>query len=505
MTTQIADSTMPSDQFHRHDGVLAPEPGVHPFPGTGEAVADDDRAIARAFLQKEEGAGRLLRIVGKGDIRLYDRDSGTWRRLGKCDVIALNDRLWDCVLACVGPDEREDGIGRRYRSVRKTLFETAAEFHASPDDFDREKYKLALSKSVLDLKHDEVLDHSPDHMLTVGLGYGYDPTAKCPLFDGFIGDVLVKHEDPEDETSPLVPDPQLRLLVQEMMGYCLATHCQGERGFFLLGHGRNGKSVLLHVIRQLLGEHNVCDGFDIRRLSNPNSAIRLLGKLVAVGIEQQQGVVINEAAYKAFISGESLPARLLYRDEVSITPYAKLIVPGNVLPETRDRSRGFWERTIVIPFLNSFLGEAADTELRRKLGAELPGILNFALEGYRRLRDRDWKFTVSQSAVRTTTIYHDDSDPVLLWLNDCLRPSATEARVPSMAPYEHYTAYCTERRYQLDNYNNFTKRLKVIAANREGEPWSTVAEDGTPFSLAYRRTATSRAYVGHFALGRSDG
>lgn len=495
--TDVAFLSTEGDDVDRQDS------GVIPFPAT-EAVGEDDLSIAEAFVQHENEGPKPVVVTGKKTLRQYIDDSGLWRDLDDGGVAAFNNRLCRFVGSHLAATEKPAAVAGRYKSVRRMLFEAVPSCHVSPDAFDRGGTKLALINGVYDLERHELLPHSPDHLLTLGVGYAYEPEGTCPRFERFLGEVLVRRSTPKDETSPLVADPELRLLVQEMMGYCLCTHCKAERGFFLLGHGRNGKSKLLGVIRQLLGEHNVCDGFDLRRLSNPNSNMRLAGKLAALGIEQQQGVLINEAAYKAFVSGEPLPARLLYNDEVSLTPFAKLIVPGNYLPETRDFSLGFWERTVVIPFLNRFIGEAADTELQEKLTAELPGILNFALEGYRRLRDNGWKFTVAEAAIRATEVYRNDSDAMLLWLDDCLRPSATSSRIPVMSLFEHFEAYCTKRRYLPGKYNNFSKRLKLITENRQGEPWGTAAADGTPFSMAYHRLGQSRAYVGNFVLGQCD-
>lgn len=495
-TTSGAFLSTEGDDVDRQDS------GIIPFPAT-EAVGENDLSIAEAFVQHENEGPKPVVVTGKKTLRRYNDDSGLWRDLDDGGVAAFNNRLCRFVGSHLAATEKPAAVGRRYKSVRRMLFEAVPSCHVSPDAFDRGGTKLALINGVYDLERHELLPHSPDHLLTLGVGYAYDPKAKCPRFQQFLEEVLVRHSDPDDDTSPLVPDPELRLLVQEMIGYCLTTHCRAERGFFLLGHGANGKSALIRVIRQMVGEHNVCDGFDVRRISNPNSSMRLTSKLVAIQNELQGGARIDEAAYKAVTSGDPVAARRLYNDETSITPYATLIMAGNELPETRDTSLGFWRRTLVIPFLNTFMDEAADTDLQDKLRSELPGILNFALEGYRRLDGNNWKFTDAEASTNATSRYREDSDPLLLWLNDCLRPSATANSVRVMDLFEHYLAYCGKRRYQPLNYNSFSKRLKVVTENRQGQPWDSTA-DGTPFPMKYRRSAASRAYVGNFILSRSD-
>jgi putative DNA primase/helicase len=53
----------------------------------------------------------------------------------------------------------------------------------------------------------------------------------------------------------------------------------------------------------------------------------------------------------------------------------------NSLPAVKDQSDGFWRRVVLVPFTQSFKGDAIDPNLERDLAAELPGIAAWAVRG----------------------------------------------------------------------------------------------------------------------------
>jgi P4 family phage/plasmid primase-like protien len=510
MSTDTGSSTTMTEEYLRRTTAdmeavpaVGDDPGSIPSPRIDEApepVGDDDRSLARAFMAEENADGRRLRFSNRDVLWSYDAASGVWRRLSASDAVAFAGRLYDFVLARLRTEGEANRASSRYRSIRRILFETLHDYCVDPDGFDRNHDLIAFANGVYDLSRDRLLPHGPENMLTIGREYDHDPTATCPRFEQFLDEVLVSPVNPADDTSPLLPDPELRLLVQEMMGYCLATDCRAERGFFLVGEGRNGKSTLIRIVRQVVGEENACD-FDVRDLGDPQMTLRLMGKLVAVQTELDAGKAIPDARFKAIVSGEGLTAKEVYKVPVSFKPFATFIMAGNDLPATRDRSKGMWARTIVIPFLSTFEGPAADANLQDRFVAELPGIFNFAIEGYRRLRDGGWRFTEAAAARRATVQYREESDSILLWFCDSLQPSETRTKVATASLYDDYVAHCNRLHLPAANGLAFGKRLKRIVEGREGRPWATRADDGTEFDMEFHRDAGCRGYVGHFALG----
>ncbi len=226
----------------------------------------------------------------------------------------------------------------------------------------------------------------------------------------------------------------------------------------------------------------------------------LVGKLAAIGTEVGSRTTIPDGRYKAFISGEGMPMRHLFHDPAPFAPFATLVIACNDLPSTTDRSTGFWARTVVIPFLNRFEGEAADTNLQDLFVPELPGIFNWAIEGYRRLRDRKWQFPEAVASRAATLQYREDTDSVLHWFSRSAVAAVPAVKVATSELFDHYVEHCRRLGLRADNAILFGKRLKRITDGHEGQPWSTVAEEGTPFSMSFHRDARTRGYVGNFRL-----
>ena len=80
---------------------------------------------------------------------------------------------------------------------------------------------------------------------------------------------------------------------------------------------------------------------------------------------------------------------------VDIKPTARLVLATNNRPPLGDRSQGLWRRLLLVPFRVSIPESQQDRQLARKLRGELPGILNWALDGLIRLRQQG-RFTESQ-------------------------------------------------------------------------------------------------------------
>jgi putative DNA primase/helicase len=61
-----------------------------------------------------------------------------------------------------------------------------------------------------------------------------------------------------------------------------------------------------------------------------------------------------------------------------------------------------------------------DRDLEGKLIGELSGIFNWALEGYRRLRQKSFRLEESQSMKLTKQDYRSEMDSVRAFASDCL-------------------------------------------------------------------------------------
>ena len=78
--------------------------------------------------------------------------------------------------------------------------------------------------------------------------------------------------------------------------------------------------------------------------------------------------------------GDVLKGRPLNGSWLEFSIIGKIFLATNSLPQINNADHGIWRRIQAIPFNRTFSAEQQDKELGIKLAAELPGILNWAIQ-----------------------------------------------------------------------------------------------------------------------------
>ncbi|KKL57613.1 hypothetical protein LCGC14_2233680, partial [marine sediment metagenome] len=97
---------------------------------------------------------------------------------------------------------------------------------------------------------------------------------------------------------------------------------------------------------------------------------------------------VDEGTLKAYVGGDLILMERKYRDPITIRPTAKLVFCTNDLPIISDKSNATWRRMLLVPFTNVVPQEAQNRNLFSELCTELPGIWNWAFQGYKMLQER---------------------------------------------------------------------------------------------------------------------
>ncbi|MCD2183504.1 phage/plasmid primase, P4 family [Rhizobium sp. GN54] len=248
--------------------------------------------------------------------------------------------------------------------------------------------------------------HRRDQYRTTQIPVSYDPDATAPLFERFLLDIF--RDDPDR-------DDKIRVVL-EMMGYSLMGHANREKFVLLIGAGANGKSVLLATLEALLGKQNVA-GVQPASFDNKFQRGHLDQKLANIITELKQGETIADAELKAITSGEPATVEHKNKDPFVIRPFATCWFGTNHMPHTRDYSDAFFRRALVITFNRVFEPHEQDSGLKDKLKAELPGILNHALNAYAGVVSRN-AFTVPASSVSAQRKWQVEADQVAQFVEE---------------------------------------------------------------------------------------
>jgi putative DNA primase/helicase len=234
----------------------------------------------------------------------------------------------------------------------------------------------------------QLLPHKREHYRTTQTPVEYDLTAKAPRFMQFLSEIFKGDPDADEKSKALL----------EMIGYTLMAHCRHERFIILVGGGANGKSVLLAVLESLTGLDNIA-GVQPSQFDRSFQRAHLHGKLANIVTEIKQGEVIDDASLKGIVSGEPTTVEHKFRDPFTMRTFSTCWFGTNHMPHTRDFSDALFRRALVVQFSRVFKPELGncDPQLKDKLMAELPGILNLSLDAYAKALEDG--FTMPQSCL----------------------------------------------------------------------------------------------------------
>lgn len=351
---------------------------------------------------------------------------------------------------------RQQAKGTHVDHFKKTM---VARCFFPKDKFEPPEGLVNLENGVLNVKTKELLDHDADYNFRYKLSHRFDLSATAPKFIEFLDFIF-------DGDADLVR------LIGEIMGYTLIG---GEpfkhKAFIFYGEGRNGKSTLLDVIKELLGKHSV-SAVSMQRINEPFSMVRMDGKLANI-VEESPGM-INAEAFKNIVSGGEVSAARKHMDEFDLKIKARMFFACNDYPHFKDSSKGLKDRLTIIPF-NKYIPERErDSKIKERLFKEMPGILNFALEGYSRLLENNLQFTKSKAVEASVSEYLSETDSVVSWAQDhVMLTFNAEDKLSTKELYNSYKECAKQDGFMPCANNTFSKRFKRYLNDKGQEDFNS--------------------------------
>ena len=274
--------------------------------------------------------------------------------------------------------------------------------------WDEKSYLFPVANGVIDLKTGELITPEPSDLLTLQSPVVYNNSADCPLWSKFIEECFDGDYD-------------LEHYIQKALGYSLTGNNKEQVIFIGYGTGSNGKSTMLRTLHKILGTfgHTAArTTFQANKYNDSTSDIaQLVSKRFVSWSETRMSASLDEEKIKAITGGENQRARLMYQDFFEFQPILKLWMFFNHKPIARDDSQGFWRRIRIIPFNHVFDGSDKDIDV--KLEAELPGILNWLIEGCL-MWQQEGLFDLPTAIQEATGTYQIESNPISQWIDECV-------------------------------------------------------------------------------------
>lgn len=421
---------------------------------TAEAIFDEAAAMSD-FEEPEPEKPTCDRKGATGaDLAAWQR----WERWEK-----RRKRHWATVA-----DVRDFALASGNRGRAESMLATAAPYlRRRHDEFDSEVFAINVTNGTLRLDSERVALYPPRRAdrATKCATVAYDPNASCPKWRQFIADIFPA-------------SPEMGVLVQRWLGYCLTGSISEQRAVIFEGQGANGKSTMMNVVASILGDYVQTVPVETflhqerKSGSGPSPDIaRLVGARLVRTSEPEPGSRLSESVLKQYTGGEKMVARRLHKDFFEFKPQGKLTLSVNVRPVIVGKDHGIKRRLLVVPFARIFTKEEiaarnAERSIEDDLLSEAPGILNWMLDGFRLWREGGLE--PPAAAVAATEAYFAEMDPIgqfvreaCITIADGLGVTATD-REKSVDLFAAYKRWCDANNEEPKNNTAFGRRLNDL-------------------------------------------
>lgn len=336
--------------------------------------------------------------------------------------------------------------------VREVMVKIARDPGVGSRAVDQGPWHLNTRNGILDLETGELYEHTPEYFSIIQSAAAYRPDAVPHDFLAFL--------------RQAVPDEGDRRLLQQFAGLCLTGDTSPQKALFLIGEGGTGKGTFTRVLSTVLG--SLATSSALENIKDGSFLVgTLVGKRMCVVSELQRNV--DWLPFKRITGEDAISV-----DVKNKTPYTtkldmKLVVLSNVMPHLGEDTANSSLMRRFLPIEFNVKPEKQDPYLEARLTHpdELPGVLNWMLEGLQTLRANNMRFPSTDAATLAREIVEESNRVIGFLRDECAY--APDATVPATELYTTYRKWCGETGHKPLSSTSFAKQLQA-AGKFYGKP-----------------------------------
>ena len=330
---------------------------------------------------------------------------------------------------------------------------------------------IAFRNGIYNVDTGTLEDFSVDKVITNKIDWNFNGSAYSETVDSVLNRLACN-------------DAQVRLLLEEVIGYTFYRRNELRKAFMLKGKRHNGKSTFIDMLAHLLGEVNV-SALDLSDLSHEYKAADLFGKLANLGDDIEDEYIPSAGVFKKVVSGDRMNANVKFAAPIEFNPYCKLIFSGNTIPRLgrgRD-SDAIVDRLIIVPFNANFNKNTAGFSpwIKYQLREEscMEYLVKIGIEGLKRVLANN-SFTTTQAMDKELSDYQEALNPISTFFDEIGDSMENE---PTRKCYRQYDHFCYENAMKPISHVEFSKQVK----EHFGYEIKTVRVEGKPTKIFVRK------------------
>jgi len=332
----------------------------------------------------------------------------------------------------------EERIKACYEVNRKKLIlESAAnkldDLACVGDEWDLNPMTLCVKNGVIDLRTGELMPGKPSDMnRRVAPVHYHGLDAQAPIWEGFLRGLF--------DDKPEVYEYLFRLL-----GYGITGKVKESVFPIFWGpQGRNGKTAIMETLGAVLGKDLTIKTpatfmLQTKAATSAESpeamSASLWGRRLVWACETSDGDKLNIPKIKELTGGDRMTARKPYADEpIQFDPSHLIIMVTNQRPKIPPNDPATWRRIVLIKFDKTYIANPdpnnpyerlEDPDIKERLIKEAPFVLSWLVRGCIAWQKDGERLKPPKEILAETLLYHENEDPVGLFLKDCCEVGPT--------------------------------------------------------------------------------
>ena len=400
-------------------------------------------------------------VFTQGAFYHYSEETGIFETInaGKVETM-IGEIMRDCANACdngVVNDVSPLRFKFTKKSVLSSIRHRAAAIAEQPDDYFEETSEFIIFENgVLELETEKLVDFSPKYRSRNRIPFPFDSKAKCDLFlNKLLGEAL-----DEDQIE----------LLQKVSGLVLLGINKAEKVLLILGTAGGGKSKMLEVISTLIGQNNIRE-LRTQHLQKQFEIAAYRGKTWLIGSDVKPDFLMRDGAstIKALVGGDTMTGEVKNGEHINIKGIFNVAISSNsFLTVHLEQDTKAWERRLLVLKYAKPKTNNPDSDLARKiLENEAAGVLCWMYDGYKKLRENNFKISLNERLTRDRDDILLASSAPELFVRDRLVEKRGASTTKEVAR-KLYHDYCQERGWPKGSTKSFPSRIESEIENRFG-------------------------------------